>query len=130
MYKEEVKGKRERERESERFRKYMRMPLTARMSCGRAPRKHRRPRAPTANLSTKAGRRRNREDCEARRLQLKEWQVDAITAMRINGDHLEYLVAWTGWPHQDSWEPEENLQYAQGILKDFMDGRPVIQPYD
>ena len=58
-----------------------------------------------------------------------EWEVEKILKDRTRrikdkktGRHIcikEYLVKWVGFPNP-TWEPEENLENCQELLKDFL----------
>jgi hypothetical protein len=46
--------------------------------------------------------------------------VESILDKRIVKGETKYLVRWKGWPKEyDKWEPEENLEGAPDLLKEF-----------
>ena len=46
----------------------------------------------------------------------QEWTVDCITAQRKRGKRMEYLVAWKGYPPEEStWEPRAALTDTQAL---------------
>ena len=59
----------------------------------------------------------------------KEWEVEKILKERVKSRKnqntgkmelkKEYLVKWVGF-EDTSWEPEENLEHSQELLKDFL----------
>jgi len=49
-----------------------------------------------------------------------EWEVEAVLNKRTHKGKVEYLVKWKGWPVEyDQWEPEENLEGAPDLLREF-----------
>ena len=50
----------------------------------------------------------------------EEYEVESILDKRIVKGETKYLVRWKGWPEEyDKWEPEENLEGAPDLLKEF-----------
>jgi hypothetical protein len=53
----------------------------------------------------------------------KQHEVEAILNHRIRNGKKYYLVKWKGYPmHESNWEPEENLEKAQGMLSKYYAG--------
>lgn len=52
----------------------------------------------------------------------EEYEVESILNKRIVKGETKYLIRWKGWPEEqryDKWEPEENLEGAPDLLKEF-----------
>lgn len=46
--------------------------------------------------------------------------VEKILDKKKEGFKVKYLVKWEGYPiEQSTWEPEENLEYVQGLVDQF-----------
>ena len=50
------------------------------------------------------------------------YEVDAITAMRKDGAALQFYVVWKGYPGQDSWEDERNLD-CPALVESFLNSQ-------
>lgn len=51
------------------------------------------------------------------------YTVEKILNKKKEGNKVKYLVKWEGYPMEDStWEPEENLEYVQGLIDEFEHG--------
>jgi Lon protease-like protein len=50
-----------------------------------------------------------------------QYEVESVLKKRRRaGNHVEYLIKWKGYPHEDnSWEPLENLQNCEQAIQDF-----------
>ena len=54
----------------------------------------------------------------------KEWEVEAILSEKVIRNKKHYLVKWKNYPnHENTWEPEENLENAQASLQDYIASR-------
>ncbi len=54
----------------------------------------------------------------------EEYEVERLLAVRTTRGRKEYLVHWKGYGSwEDSWEPEENLENAQELLRAFWKSR-------
>ncbi|KAK8729369.1 hypothetical protein OTU49_008792, partial [Cherax quadricarinatus] len=50
----------------------------------------------------------------------EDWQVEKILEEREKKGKKEYLIQWKDWgPKYNTWEPEENLEGCQDIMKRF-----------
>ena len=51
----------------------------------------------------------------------QEFEVAQLLAKRqVRGRGVQYLVRWKGYgPHEDTWEPLENLTNAKRLVRDF-----------
>ena len=50
-----------------------------------------------------------------------EYEVESIARHRGEGARRRYLVIWKGYPlHEASWEPEQNLANAAGVLAEYL----------
>jgi hypothetical protein len=55
-----------------------------------------------------------------------EWEVEAILDERLRRGKRQFLVRWVGYPpSEDSWQPEEDLENAQGAMTEFRKRIPV-----
>jgi hypothetical protein len=55
----------------------------------------------------------------------QEYNVEEIRDSRKRRGKVQYLVHWEGYPREeDTWEPAENLEHAQELIKDFHDAYP------
>jgi hypothetical protein len=51
---------------------------------------------------------------------VEEFEVESILDSRIRQRHLEYLVHWKGYSHEDdTWEPEVNVENCAGLIRQF-----------
>ena len=49
-----------------------------------------------------------------------EYEITEILSHRGSPGHRSYLVSWKGYSSaENTWEPEQNLQHAQTILKEY-----------
>jgi hypothetical protein len=54
-----------------------------------------------------------------------EWEVEYIKDSRLRRGKLQYLIKWKGYPQEEStWEPVDNLQNAEDLVKDFHKRHP------
>jgi hypothetical protein len=50
----------------------------------------------------------------------EEYEVEAILDKKTVKGKTKYLVRWKGWPEDyDKWEPEEHLEGAPDLLREF-----------
>ena len=49
-----------------------------------------------------------------------EYKVDYIVDFRWKGKHLEYLVHWSGFHKDCTWEPEGQLDNTHDVIIDFL----------
>ena len=50
----------------------------------------------------------------------QEFEVERIIAQRHEGNRVQYLVAWKGYPaEENSWEPKENITNSPKILEQW-----------
>lgn len=56
----------------------------------------------------------------------EEYEVEGVVDRRMGKEGVEYLVKWHGW-EEPTWEPEENLEGSEQMIKDFEEGgaKPV-----
>jgi hypothetical protein len=55
----------------------------------------------------------------------EEWEVEKILDMKHRrGNKVDFYVRWKGFSEaHDSWEPEEHLLNARGLINDFLQGK-------
>jgi hypothetical protein len=52
----------------------------------------------------------------------EEWEIEKILNAKWFRGWKRYLVWWKGFTAEtDSWEPEENLENAKDLIKEFHD---------
>ena len=57
----------------------------------------------------------------------EEWEVEKILKSRRTGRNkkLQFFVRWKGYgPEEDNWEPADNLEHAQEVIKEFYTQHP------
>ena len=54
----------------------------------------------------------------------EEYEIAEILSHWGSPDHCSYLVSWKGYSSaKNTWEPEQNLQHTQTILKEYKQRR-------
>ncbi|RXK42269.1 hypothetical protein M231_00259 [Tremella mesenterica] len=67
----------------------------------------------------------NGEEEEDEDEEVEEYEVQAILDHKQSKGKFEYLVAWKGYgPEHNTWEPEQNVSHADGIVKAYWETRP------
>ena len=64
----------------------------------------------------------------------EEWEVENILNAKTKGKgrnkSILYLIKWKGFgPENNTWEPLENLENSQKLLKKFHNENPEFGPY-
>ena len=60
-----------------------------------------------------------------------EWEIDFVHGRASGRMGKKYLVRWKGFTEkEDTWEPSENLEGAQDLVKKFNDDQDVLEVQD
>ena len=60
-----------------------------------------------------------------------EWEIDFVHGRASGRMGKKYLVRWKGFTEkEDTWEPSENLEGAQDLVKKFNDEQDVLEAQD
>ena len=56
------------------------------------------------------------------------WEVESVLNDRTVNGQRQYLVRWAGYsPDWDQWEPEENLEGARDLVRQYNDSKAPLR---